>query len=127
MKEPTIYLNSKDVPLTEALEKLTDECLDEGNYCTQTVIDLRDVLKKSLKEIKDLNSKKKKIGLVSDELNHILNTQNFKNSFEGLVISLKKVFSKSSIKTDSWAFEIILFRFIIRASKSNKFSMSLSL
>jgi hypothetical protein len=54
MKEPTIYLNSKDVPLTEALEKMTDECLVEGNYCTQTVIDLRDALKQCLQEIKEI-------------------------------------------------------------------------
>ena len=55
MKEPTICMNSKNVPLTEALKKMTDEYLDEGNYCTQTVIDLRDALKQSLKEIESLN------------------------------------------------------------------------
>ena len=55
MKEPTIYMNSVNVPLTEALKKMTDEWVDDGNYCAQTVIDLRNVLKKSLKEIKDLN------------------------------------------------------------------------
>lgn len=52
MKKPTIYMNSVNVPLTEALKKMTDEWVDDGNYCAQTVIDLRDVLKKSLKEIK---------------------------------------------------------------------------
>ena len=45
-------MNSVNVPLTEALKKMTDEWVDDGNYCAQTVIDLRDVLKKSLKEIK---------------------------------------------------------------------------
>jgi polyhydroxyalkanoate synthesis regulator phasin len=52
MKEPTIYMNGKEVPLTEALKKMTDEWVDDGNYCAQTVIDLRNALKKSLKEIK---------------------------------------------------------------------------
>lgn len=44
MKEPTIYMNGNDVPLTEALKKMTDEWVDDGNYCAQTVIDLRDAL-----------------------------------------------------------------------------------
>jgi hypothetical protein len=44
MIEPTIYMNGKDVPLTEALKKITDEWVDDGNYCAQTVIDLRDAL-----------------------------------------------------------------------------------
>ena len=45
-------MNSVNVPLTEALKKMTDEWVDDGNYCAQTVIDLRDVLKKSLKMLK---------------------------------------------------------------------------
>lgn len=55
MKEPTIYMNGENVPLTEALKKMTDDWVDDGNYCAQTVIDMRDALKKCLKEIKDLN------------------------------------------------------------------------
>jgi hypothetical protein len=55
MKEPTIYMNSENIPLTEALKKMTDEWVDDGNYCAQTVIDMRDALKECLKEIKSLN------------------------------------------------------------------------
>ena len=43
-------MNSENIPLTEALKKMTDEWVDDGNYCAQTVIDLRD----ALKEIKEL-------------------------------------------------------------------------
>ena len=48
-----IYMNSENIPLTEALKKMTDEWVDDGNYCAQTVIDLRDALKKCLKDIND--------------------------------------------------------------------------
>ena len=44
-------MNSENIPLTEALKKMTDEWVDDGNYCAQTVIDLRDALKKCLKDI----------------------------------------------------------------------------
>ena len=54
MKKPTIYMNSEDVPLTEALEKMTDEWVDDGNYSAQTVIDLRDALIYYIKECKKL-------------------------------------------------------------------------
>ena len=54
MKEPTIYMNSKDVPLTEALKKMTDEWVDDGNYCAQTVIDLRDALMKYMERCESL-------------------------------------------------------------------------
>ena len=50
MKKLMIYMNSENIPLTEALKKMTDEWVDDGNYCAQTVIDLRD----ALKEIKEL-------------------------------------------------------------------------
>lgn len=56
MKEPTIYMNSENIPLTEALKKMTDEWVDGGNYYAQTVIDLRDALKKCLKDVKRLNN-----------------------------------------------------------------------
>lgn len=56
MQEPTIYMNSENIPLTEALKKMTDNWVDEGNYCAQTVIDLRDALKKCLKDVKRLNN-----------------------------------------------------------------------
>ena len=55
MKELMIYMNHENILLTEALNKMTDDWVDDGNYCAQTVIDLRDALKKCLKEIKDLN------------------------------------------------------------------------
>jgi hypothetical protein len=55
MQEPTIYMSGNDVPLTEALKKMTDEWVDDGNYCAQTVIDMRNALKECLKEIKSLN------------------------------------------------------------------------
>ena len=53
MKKLMIYMNSENIPLTEALKKMTDEWVDDGNYCAQTVIDLRDALKKCLKDIND--------------------------------------------------------------------------
>lgn len=43
------------VPIKKALKIMTDEWVDDGNYCAQTVIDMRDALKKCLKEIKSLN------------------------------------------------------------------------
>ena len=54
MKEPKICMNSKDEPLTEALKKMTDEWVDDGNYSAQTVIDLRDALMYYIKECKKL-------------------------------------------------------------------------
>ena len=54
MKKLMIYMNSENIPLTEALKKMTDEWVDDGHYCAQTVIDLRDALKQCLKEIKEL-------------------------------------------------------------------------
>ena len=54
MKEPTIYMNSENIPLTEALKKMTDNWVDGGNYCAQTVIDLRDALIYYIKECKKL-------------------------------------------------------------------------
>lgn len=55
MKHLTIFIQMEHVPLEEALKIMTDEWVDGGNYCTQTVIDMRDALKKCLKEIKSLN------------------------------------------------------------------------
>ena len=54
MKEPTIYLRSKNYNINGALKILTDEWVDDGNYCAQTVIDLRDALKFYIKECKKL-------------------------------------------------------------------------
>ena len=45
MTEPTIFANGERHSIDEALKKLTDEWVDDGNYCAQTVIDLRDALK----------------------------------------------------------------------------------
>jgi hypothetical protein len=55
MKNLTIFIDMEHVPLEKALKIMTDEWVDDGNYCAQTVIDLRDALKKCLKEIKNLN------------------------------------------------------------------------
>lgn len=55
MKDLTIFINMEDVPIEKALKIMRDEWVDEGNYCAQTVIDMRDALKKCLKEIKSLN------------------------------------------------------------------------
>jgi len=53
-----IYINEKNISLEQALKIMTDEWVDEGNYCAQTVIDMRDALKKCLKEIKSLKKSK---------------------------------------------------------------------
>ena len=55
MKELTIFINMEHVPIKKALKIMTDEWVDDGNYCAQTVIDMRDALKKCLKESKSLN------------------------------------------------------------------------
>lgn len=39
-----------DIPLDEALLIMTDDWIDNGNYCPQTIIDLRDALKAALKQ-----------------------------------------------------------------------------
>jgi hypothetical protein len=54
MTEPTIFANGERHSIDEALKKLTDEWVDDGNYCAQTVIDLRDALKFYIKECKKL-------------------------------------------------------------------------
>jgi hypothetical protein len=102
MIEPTIYLNSKDVPLTEALEKMTDECLDEGNYCTQTVIDLRDALKQCLKEIKSLNDQSQ----TTTSLEHkIMNEETVtisKKEYESLLEDRKWRIALENAGVDNW-------------------------
>jgi len=54
MTEPTIYVNSEDHSIDEALKILTDEWVDDGNYCAQTVIDLRDALIKYMERYESL-------------------------------------------------------------------------
>ena len=54
-KETTIFMNMENEPLEKALKTMTDEWVDDGNYCAQTVIDMRNALKKCLKEIEKLN------------------------------------------------------------------------
>ena len=44
MFEPTIFIDEENVPVEKALKTMTDEWVDDGNYCAQTVIDLRDSL-----------------------------------------------------------------------------------
>jgi NTP pyrophosphatase (non-canonical NTP hydrolase) len=41
----TIYVEGKRVPLKKALEIITDEWIEDGQYCDKTVIDLKDALK----------------------------------------------------------------------------------
>lgn len=55
MIKSKIYINEKNISLEQALKIMTDEWVDEGNYCAQTVIDMRDALEACLKEIKSLN------------------------------------------------------------------------
>ena len=44
MFEPTIFIDGENVPVEKALKTMTDAWVDDGNYCAQTVIDLRDSL-----------------------------------------------------------------------------------
>jgi len=68
-----------DIELNKNLQKFKGELFILEQKITQLDLlgfEIRD------KELKDLNNKKKKINITSSELNHILDTQNFKNSFE---------------------------------------------
>jgi hypothetical protein len=48
-----IYLHDHDeVSVEKAIEILTDEWIEEGNICYQTVMDLRDALKEALSQNK---------------------------------------------------------------------------
>jgi hypothetical protein len=38
--------NYKKFPIKEALEMMSDEWIDEGEYCAQDLVDLRDILKR---------------------------------------------------------------------------------
>ena len=44
MTELQIYVSGESRSLDEALKMLTDEWIDDGNYCAQTVMDLRDAV-----------------------------------------------------------------------------------
>ena len=54
MTKHSIYCSDESRPLDEALKIITDEWVDDGSYCAQTVIDLRDALKFYIKECKKL-------------------------------------------------------------------------
>lgn len=54
-----IYFDSKDYDVELALELITDEKIEDGWYCGQTIMDLRDALKESLEEIKKLKNTNK--------------------------------------------------------------------
>lgn len=54
MTKHSIYFKGKNHSVEEALEMLTDEWIDDGAHCTQTVIDLRDALKFYIEECKKL-------------------------------------------------------------------------
>ena len=63
MEEPKIYISGyckiyhedgkhheiNQRPLSEALEIMTDEWIKDDHYCDQTIIDMRDALKKLIK------------------------------------------------------------------------------
>ena len=51
--EMQIYCNNEFRPIEEALKIMTDDWVDDAQYCGQTVIDMRDVIIQLLKE-KDL-------------------------------------------------------------------------
>jgi hypothetical protein len=42
-----------EVPVDRALHFMTDEWIEDGNVCSQTVIDLRDALKEALSKLKE--------------------------------------------------------------------------
>lgn len=54
MTKHSIYCNDEHLNIDEALKIITDEWVDDGSYCAQTVIDLRDALKFYIKECKKL-------------------------------------------------------------------------
>lgn len=68
-----------DIDLNKKLRKFEGEVYNldyKINQLKLMGVEVRD------KEVRDLNNIKKKFNITSDEINHILNTQNFKNSFE---------------------------------------------
>ncbi len=46
----TIYIDGKDLPIKKALRLMTDDWIDDGQYCAQTVMDMRDILRELAKE-----------------------------------------------------------------------------
>ncbi len=54
MTKHSIYFKGKNHSVEKALKMLTDEWIDDGAHCAQTVIDLRDVLKFYIEECKKL-------------------------------------------------------------------------
>jgi hypothetical protein len=56
MTKHSIYCNGEHHSIDEALKMLTDEWIDDGNYCSQTVIDLRDALKYYIKKTDKLEN-----------------------------------------------------------------------
>lgn len=51
-----IEMDGKRVLVADALELMTDEWIDGGNYCAQTVINLRDVCQEQQMAIEYLDS-----------------------------------------------------------------------
>jgi hypothetical protein len=57
MKEPKIYIpNMGRVSIKEAIKLLSDSFIENGEYCDQTISDLRDALKYLLKNKVDKNN-----------------------------------------------------------------------
>ncbi len=76
MKDPTIYIDAKNVHIDEALKILTDDFVDDGNYSAQTVIDLRDAVEfyvklfeASCNQTKDLETKNK---ILSNQVSRLI-------------------------------------------------------
>ena len=98
MNEPTIYMNGNDVPLTEALKKMTDEWVDDGNYCAQTVIDLRDALKKSkVPTIKSQTTTDLEHNIMNEEIVTIS-----KKEYESLLEDRKWRIALENAGVDNW-------------------------
>ncbi len=57
MGDLKIYIDEDYVSIKEALDIITDDFVDDGHCCNQTIIDLRDALKSVLKE-RDMFEKK---------------------------------------------------------------------
>jgi len=76
MKDPTIYLDGKNVHIDEALKILTDDFVDGSDYSAQTVIDLRDAVEfyvglfeASCNQTKDLETRNK---ILSDQVSRLI-------------------------------------------------------
>lgn len=55
MEKPKIYIgHGKSAPITKAIRLITDDWVNQGQCCDQTILDLRDACKYLLSENKKL-------------------------------------------------------------------------